>query len=297
MPALDIRTLVFAANLVSLTMAAAFVVSGIIGWRDSRALSCWAGGFLAKAAGQILVFSRPLIPYFFSFAVANGLAVFGTALFWVGVTEYIRPRQPMRTRLSLAVAAATVTLIVWTLAGYLVSSAVLNGFVALFDVAGALVLLREQRPGLRGVHAFVLCAFAVDAVGALLRIISLVAGWAPLSLFEPSPFTVAYYVEVATMRALLGIGMLMLLYRQAHVAERAKVIELQEALDRVKNLEGLLPICAWCKRIQSDQGRGWESVEQYVALHSNAFFSHTICPECAVKVEHGYRPQAVRLDP
>jgi len=66
--------------------------------------------------------------------------------------------------------------------------------------------------------------------------------------------------------------------------EREKLIaELQEALVKVKALKGLLPICAWCKKVRNDQGY-WQQIEAYIRDHSEADFSHGICPECAHKV-------------
>jgi GAF domain-containing protein len=58
---------------------------------------------------------------------------------------------------------------------------------------------------------------------------------------------------------------------------------LAEALDHVKTLHGLLPICAWCKRIRDDQGY-WSRVETYVHAHTGADFTHGICPECFEKM-------------
>ncbi len=69
--------------------------------------------------------------------------------------------------------------------------------------------------------------------------------------------------------------------------EREKLIaELQEALAKVKTLKGLLPICAWCKKIRDDQGY-WQQIEAYISDHSEADFSHGICPECTRKVRAG----------
>jgi CheY-like chemotaxis protein len=63
--------------------------------------------------------------------------------------------------------------------------------------------------------------------------------------------------------------------------ERKKLIKrLEQALEEVKRLSGLLPICASCKRIRDDQG-GWQPIEDYIAEHSEADFSHGICPDCA----------------
>jgi len=74
-----------------------------------------------------------------------------------------------------------------------------------------------------------------------------------------------------------------------HEEEREKLIgELQEALAKVKQLSGLLPICASCKKIRDDKGY-WNQIESYIRDHSEAEFSHGICPECAAKLYPGFR--------
>ncbi len=66
--------------------------------------------------------------------------------------------------------------------------------------------------------------------------------------------------------------------------DRERLIDqLQEALTEVKRLSGLLPICASCKKIRDDKGY-WRQVEEYIREHSEAEFSHSICPECAKRL-------------
>lgn len=59
----------------------------------------------------------------------------------------------------------------------------------------------------------------------------------------------------------------------------ARVAELQSALVNVRQLSGLLPICAYCKRVRDDQDY-WQQIERYLSEHSEAQFSHGICPDC-----------------
>ena len=67
-------------------------------------------------------------------------------------------------------------------------------------------------------------------------------------------------------------------------AEREELIlKLQSALDNVKTLNGLLPICSYCKKIRDDRGY-WHQVEIYIQAHSDVDFSHGLCPECAKKL-------------
>jgi DNA-binding response OmpR family regulator len=73
-------------------------------------------------------------------------------------------------------------------------------------------------------------------------------------------------------------------------SERDRLIhELQEALAKVKLLSGMLPICAWCKKVRDDQNY-WQEVECYVASHCEARFTHGICPACVEKTMVNLRP-------
>lgn len=68
---------------------------------------------------------------------------------------------------------------------------------------------------------------------------------------------------------------------QKHLEE--KNAQLEEALANVKTLRGLLPICANCKKVRDDHGY-WKQIEVYIESHSNALFSHGLCPDCADKL-------------
>ena len=64
---------------------------------------------------------------------------------------------------------------------------------------------------------------------------------------------------------------------QQTLADRVR--RLEEALSKVKQLQGLLPICSYCKRIRDDQNY-WQQVESYISVHSGVQFSHSYCPDC-----------------
>ncbi len=76
-----------------------------------------------------------------------------------------------------------------------------------------------------------------------------------------------------------------LIEREQAEVEREKLItELREVLANVKTLRGLVPICASCKKIRDDQGY-WNDLEDYIAKHSEADFTHGFCPECKKKFD------------
>ncbi len=66
--------------------------------------------------------------------------------------------------------------------------------------------------------------------------------------------------------------------------KRRTEVQLMEARARVKHLEGIIPICMYCKKIRDDRAM-WQQMEQYITEHSEAMFSHSICPECHDKVK------------
>jgi len=67
---------------------------------------------------------------------------------------------------------------------------------------------------------------------------------------------------------------------QTALADRVKMLE--EAIIKIKTLQGLLPICSYCKKIRNDQDY-WQQIETYVAEHTQAEFTHGICPDCLEK--------------
>lgn len=71
--------------------------------------------------------------------------------------------------------------------------------------------------------------------------------------------------------------------RQAEEARSRLIIQLQDSLSEIKKLSGLLPICASCKKIRDDKGY-WNQLETYISEHSEAEFSHGVCPDCLEKL-------------
>jgi hypothetical protein len=100
------------------------------------------------------------------------------------------------------------------------------------------------------------------------------------------------FVIVFTLAFILLTVIVLLLFKENKTsverkraeAEREKlIVDLQDAVARINRLNGLLPICAHCKNIRDDKGY-WTQIESYIREHSEAEFSHGICPDCAKKL-------------
>lgn len=69
--------------------------------------------------------------------------------------------------------------------------------------------------------------------------------------------------------------------------ERDKIIcQLQDARKKIEALSELIPMCAWCKKVRSDEGF-WRTIEKYLSDHHQSEVTHTICPDCVKKCEQG----------
>lgn len=102
-------------------------------------------------------------------------------------------------------------------------------------------------------------------------------------LVSRSPLHDAHNVPAGTLIICRDISQ-----RKKIELDREQLIEeLQEALANVKTLGGMLPICSNCKKIRDDEGY-WDQVEGYIAKHTNAEFTHGICPDCAKKTLDNY---------
>ena len=77
--------------------------------------------------------------------------------------------------------------------------------------------------------------------------------------------------------------------KKEDIVRESLIVELQKAMEKVRVLSGFIPICAACKQIRDDKGF-WNQIEHYISEHSDAVFSHGICPTCAKKLYPGLGP-------
>jgi FixJ family two-component response regulator len=94
-----------------------------------------------------------------------------------------------------------------------------------------------------------------------------------------------------TVQVALEKSFLMQTIRRQQAEKDQLIRQLQDALDQVKTLKGIVPICASCKKIRDDKGY-WQQVEIYIQKHSDAEFSHGVCPDCLRKY---YPEQAEKI--
>jgi hypothetical protein len=112
------------------------------------------------------------------------------------------------------------------------------------------------------------------------------ATWLSVDLWSGHPYTrpvFLYWNAAIRLGSFVAIAIALSQIRLMLEAEIHLRKEVQKTMSEVKQLRGFLPICAACKKIRNDAGL-WEQIELYIRAHSEAEFTHGLCPDCAVKL-------------
>jgi hypothetical protein len=169
-------------------------------------------------------------------------------------------------------------------------------YVVIAILGGGLLLLRRNRdrfdPSVRrAVAASIVLAMASEfcftlyatnfgasnVAGHLLKILSFVAIWRALvHTSVEHPYELVFReLTVANDRLVEEIGA----HERTEKEKDRAIADLTEAMEEIRTLQGILPICAHCKKIRDDRG-AWNQIEAYLHAHAGARFSHGLCPDC-----------------
>lgn len=168
-------------------------------------------------------------------------------------------------------------------------------------VAIGVILLKQIKSPLMLVYAIALACFAQSSITFLGALAWTHLWWYAHAIFVSGFFLLSYGIVQAyhTTRSFISAYsqeqmMNRLLTEKARTEEALQkvsesnqkneqlITELKKAMEEVKTLSDLLPICAWCKKIRDDEGY-WDQIEGYFQKHTNTSFSHSICPDCTEK--------------
>lgn len=146
------------------------------------------------------------------------------------------------------------------------------------DLGPDLAILDVQMRGVSGIEA---ARRIRDA--RPVPVVILTAFESPELVAEASEAGVGAYLTKPPERAELQRAMTIAVARHADLtALREANAKLRQALDEVRTLSGLLPMCCFCKKVRTDEGY-WQAVDAYICAHTAAKVSHGFCPECAAK--------------
>ena len=286
--ALDIRTLL--AILVVGNLASALILLIYRRGPDSgRAFRFFIAGKVLQAAAYLLLGHRGQIADLLSYTFGNGFLIAGNGLELLALITVRRPdRRWEWTFLAMTLAAIAALLgIPAGPAGRVGLASVIR--LAFFGTAGIAILRDSAGSWLHRTVGALYLAFCVPVLGR--TIVAFTAG-RDFSLLTSGYANAYMYLASVLILFVSGIAFLLMGKEELDLEREEIIRQLQAALGDNRVLGGLLPICSSCKKIRDDQGY-WNQIERYIAEHSDAEFTHGLCPDCC----HQLFPDFVKAQP
>ncbi len=248
----------------------AFIFLGNGNKKDSKATYCWSIGFFLNALGFISWSGILPIKKGILFILGEVFHVAGFLLLVYGIILFFNIKIKLHTKILI-----TTLIITWIIFILLLPSHVtLSGFALrfirslLFISTGILILNQKNKKGFVGnrLAGFSLLAWGLMILGTAIR--------SAFKMYSPQ-------IGIIIYAALVGFHILAAFGIVAMIIDRLR-IQTEEREKHIKQLEGIMPICSYCKKIRDEKNQ-WLRLEEYIEDRSTAEFSHSICPECFVK--------------
>jgi len=285
---LDIRTLLLGAIIVTTVYG-----WGLVLYRTQQntfpGFGLWTASFYILSLGYLSLFIRESIPLGLSIILGNSLVALGALMRLDGVLRFTRNSPLNRLAYAtLAPFAVCIGIFYFWYPNIVARTFTIGIFTSAISFWVAYVFLIEAPAANKRIFY---------AAGILLIVLGLTLLFGPVLLKAPANgniFTLGnryafYYLILLGFE--IGWGTCLLMINNQRVEEELREKErelrianaqLEKTIKEKITLSGLLPICSHCKKIRDDKGY-WNHLESYIETHSEADFSHSICPECARK--------------
>jgi hypothetical protein len=281
-----VRLLLLFSAAVSLALSLIMLLS-LRAHRRHPGFVHWTVGTALVSATFLFSGLRGLVPPSVSIVGTNVALLAALPVFLDGARRLVGLSRPPRAGYALSALLLVVCLVfLFVRDDFAVRTVVLMAASTGFFVAIVVLLGRH-----RGAEPSFLFKALVLQFGLLATASTLRAAWVRpgFTALVETPAQYVFYAAVVVLH--LGITVTFILLTTERVTAQlvgaradleSRVGELEQALAEVKTLRGLLAVCASCKRIRDDEG-SWIPIEVYVRDHSQAEFSHGLCPECMPK--------------
>lgn len=266
---LDVKTLIISITALTLLSPVLYYLLHKSGSLVGGTLQ-WTLAALFSAIGLCLVMLRGIAPDFVTIVGTNTAFALSYGMGWSGMRIFVE--RPPLTRTVWSIVLIQIPPVFWftyVQPSQIACSTLVAAVIALFSILiaqdlfkGALILKRPMR-------IYGAIVYTLQAAVMLIRIV----------LLQTAPLDGPYFKWGFINEALFFWNIIFVFSLVASL-----LLMVSEKLQaEIKTLRGIVPICSHCKKIRDDSGY-WQQVEQYVSIHSEAEFSHSICPDCMKQV-------------
>ncbi|MFH1059761.1 MAG: hypothetical protein V1797_13935 [Pseudomonadota bacterium] len=273
MPLFDIRTMALTVAILFFVLSA-YLAQFRLTRPSLPGVGRYALGCLFCGLGMVLLLPRGLAPDFITVVVANVLLGLFSTMVFLGLAEFLgHPSRAWPHVLAITALAVGLALFTYVWPSTKVRVVLISLVGACYTLTQAGLLWRFSAPVVGGQNWALFCFTFVMGLVFLAR-----AGYTAFIEQNMGDLMQAGLVHGLTFLAFI-LGGLLVMIGLVFLAVQRLELEARRARAEVHQLSGLLPICSSCKRIRDDQGY-WHQVEAYVRDHSEADFTHGICPDC-----------------
>ena len=271
---LDVESLSFISSIISMVLCICMIYV-LQTRRTYRGFGHWTSASVLYMIAMALLGLRSRLPDLVSIVLANSLIVTGNGLIAGGLEIFTGIRN--RFRLFTVLTAATV--LFFLCFTYVFSSVTLriiyiSAVISMFYGYSAFIVHRFVPELIGEGNRFLVYAFGIQVLWLLLRIAQVALSKYPITDFMRSTsFQGITMIVFFSGNILVVTGLIVLNFQRVE-------FDLSLAREEVRTLRGLVPICSHCKNIRDENGE-WKNLEEFVSGHSEAEFSHSICPDCA----------------
>ena len=281
---LAIRTLYFSVCGTLFTLSAC-MVNYLYSRKTFPGFRAWTMASFFSALAVFLLGFRQLLPDFITIIASNTLAVIAMFLFYSGFKSFAVEKYNLNLHIAFIIVYSAILFPILTYvtpnlrARIIIASIVMGGYWLLCG----LVHYRQVQRGILKLNKLLMTTILLLIALRAFRAVYYFIPSNSISDLMSSGGMAGVLILLLTMLSASFLIGLMQLNSQRLEEENVKLIDtLQTTLDEIKTLKGIIPICSYCNNIRDDEG-SWEELESYIANHSQAEFSHSICKECAKK--------------
>ncbi len=290
---MDIKTILICNAAVT-----AFLGSALYFYKSNQktypGFGFWMSGTFIVTIGYISIVLRGTIAEWVSIIMVNGAFSLAAVLRLEGAELFIRDHRINRWYYSIPVIVMALCAVFY----FLLDSIIIRNLIFSLSVTFIGVLIGSKfihyAPRYnRNVYKVTGTLFYMFGLVMMVRAVMWILH-PGFGLFNSGQTQVVYFLAIMIFET--GWGMALLMMNSQRLEEdlwtsqnklHVTIAKLEKAMSEIKTLSGLLPICSSCKKIRDDKGY-WNQIESYIKIHTEAEFSHSLCPDCARELYPDY---------
>jgi hypothetical protein len=277
---IDVHTLAIILSLSNLMQVGALFIQYRVD-KTHAGPGWWTLGSASLALGFAFNYLRDA-PAVAPIAIIGNNLLFlaGASLLYVGVLRFLGRTEPRAMLVVLfAIVSAAIVYFTFVQDNVPARRVIISIALVLVSVLIAVALLAHRSRQAAASCYFLTTVFLGHSVFLVSRALTPLSGPQVEAIFSSSNSQVATYISALIATTLWTFGFILMVNQRLNAERQETIEELHGAMEQIRTLRGILPICSHCKKIRDDRGF-WEQVDAYVSRHTEAEFSHGICPDC-----------------